>query len=105
MSIQQAIEHKLTQQFEPQHLEVDNESHMHAVPANSETHFRVVVVSPVFEGKRKVARHQALYATLNEELSNGVHALTMHLYTPGEWAERQSYAPQSPQCMGGSKTG
>ena len=105
MSIQQAIEEKLTRQFEPQHLEVDNESHMHAVPANSETHFRVVVVSPAFEGKRKVGRHQALYSTLNEELNNGVHALTMHLYTPAEWAERQDEAPQSPQCMGGSKAG
>lgn len=105
MSIQQAIEQKLSQQFEPQHLEVDNESHMHAVPANSETHFRVVLVSPAFGGKRKVARHQALYATLNEELSGGVHALTMHLYTPEEWAERQDEAPQSPLCKGGSKAG
>lgn len=105
MSIQARVEQKLTEQFQPVHLEVDNESHMHSVPPNSETHFRVVVVSEQFEGKRKVGRHQAIYATLGDELRDGVHALTMHLYTPEEWGQRDGAAPDSPKCMGGSKTG
>ena len=33
------------QAFAPLHLEVTNESHMHSVPAGSETHFKVIVVS------------------------------------------------------------
>jgi BolA protein len=31
-----------------------------------------------------------------------VHALALHTYTPGEWAE-QGAAPASPTCRGGSK--
>jgi len=40
-----AIFAKLTQAFTPVHLEVLNESHMHAVAKGSETHFKVVVVA------------------------------------------------------------
>ena len=52
MQIQQTIERKLEEGLEPEFLEVVNESHMHSVPPNSETHFRVTVVAPVFDGKR-----------------------------------------------------
>ena len=103
MSIQQTIHDKLSQQFSPEHLEVDNESHMHSVPPDSETHFRVVVVSGQFEGKRKVARHQQVYAALQDQLAGPVHALALHTYTPAEWQERQQAAPASPDCLGGSK--
>ena len=89
MSVEQDIHHKLSQQFAPVHLEVANESHMHSVPANSETHFRVVLVSAAFDGKRKVARHQQVYAVLGEELEGPVHALALHTYTAEEWQQRQ----------------
>lgn len=104
MIVQQEIEQRLEHQFNPSHLEVANESHQHSVPPNSETHFRVVLVSPLFDGKRKVARHQLVYATLAEQLEGPVHALALHTYTPGEWQERQQEAPQSPECLGGSKS-
>ena len=103
MSIQQDIHDKLSQQFAPEHLEVNNESHMHSVPANSETHFRVVLVTGEFEGKRKVARHQLVYGLLAAELEGPVHALALHTYTPEEWRQRQGDAPASPDCLGGSK--
>jgi BolA family transcriptional regulator, general stress-responsive regulator len=103
VSVQLQIETKLTSLLEPQVLEVSNESHMHSVPANSETHFRVVLVSVAFEGKRKVARHQQVYAALAEELQGPVHALALHTYTPEEWQQRAADAPSSPQCLGGSK--
>ncbi len=89
----------------PVYLEVVNESHMHSVPANSETHFKVVVVSTQFVGKRSVARHQMIYACLSEELEGPVHALALHTYTEQEWAEHNAGAPGSPQCLGGSKQG
>jgi len=38
-------------------------------------------------------------------MNNGIHALTLHLYTPAEWQDSESGAPQSPPCMGGSKAG
>lgn len=103
MSVQQEIERKLTAEFNPGFLEVLNESHQHSVPENSETHFRVVVVSDVFAGQRRVARHQQVYAALAAQLDGPVHALALHLYTQQEWRERAAGAPESPACLGGSK--
>ncbi len=103
MTIQLEIEQRLGTLLQPELLQVENESHMHSVPANSETHFKVVAVSAQFNDKRKVARHQMIYAALAEQLAGPVHALAMHTYTPAEWHERQQSTPQSPDCLGGSK--
>lgn len=103
MSIQQTIEGKLQEALSPDYLEVVNESHMHSVPPNSETHFKLVIVSGAFEGKRQVQRHQQVYRLLADELDAGVHALALHTYLPEEWAAR-SQTPESPQCLGGSKS-
>jgi len=47
-------------------------------------------VSGAFEGKRLIARHQMVYATLGTRMqTDEVHALSMKTYTPAEWA-RQS---------------
>jgi len=105
MRVQQEIQDRLAGRFRPLLLEVVNESHQHSVPPNSETHFRVVVVSEVFEGQRKVARHRQVYAELAEQLDGPVHALALHTYTPAEWQAREQAAPASPACLGGSKAG
>jgi BolA family transcriptional regulator, general stress-responsive regulator len=105
MRMQQTIERKLARALAPSHLEVLDESHQHSVPKGSETHFKVVVASAAFAGKRSVARHQLVYGLLAEELAGGVHALALHTYTPQEWSERAARAPASPACMGGSKQG
>jgi len=98
MSIQQQIEQALAA-LAPQHVDVLNESHMHS--RGQESHFKAVVVSPLFAGLRQVQRHQKVYASLGE-LMGRFHALALHTYTPEEWAE-QGVAPASPTCMGGSK--
>ncbi len=103
MKVQSSIEAKLQQEFSPNHLEVINESHMHNVPPGSESHFKVIVVSEDFEGKRKVPRHQSIYKVLAQELDGMIHALAIHTYTPEEWAS-ESGAPSSPECLGGSKS-
>jgi BolA protein len=105
MKIQQEIEQRLQAQLSPMVLEVVNESHQHSVPPDSETHFRVVVVSDAFEGSRVVARHQQVYAALDAQLAGPVHALALHTYTPQEWRARQQQAPASPACMGGGRRG
>lgn len=105
MVVQQEIQQVLEATFQPTSLEVVNESHMHSVPPNSETHFKVVLVSGSFEGMRKVARHQQVYGALSAQLEGPVHALALHIYTPAEWVERQQAAPDSPDCLGGSKGG
>lgn len=103
MHVQKQIEETLTATFDVKYVDVLNESHMHSVPPNSETHFKVVLVSPDFDGVRKVARHQKIYKALEHEMSNGIHALALHLYTEDEWKVKTEGAPQSPNCMGGSK--
>ena len=103
MSTQQAIEQKLTSAFDSQHLMVENESHKHNVPPNSETHFKVTLVSSEFEGQGKVKRHQAIYKILADEMAGDVHALALHVYSPQEWETSGQAAPDSPNCMGGSK--
>ncbi len=104
MSVKLDIENKLKGSLHPIHLSVENESHMHSVPPNSSTHFRVVVVSDAFVDKRPVARHQQLYGLLSAELEGPVHALALHLYTPAEWQARNQRSVASPACLGGSKT-
>lgn len=100
--VENQIHTKLSQHFHPTYLEVINESYMHSVPAGSETHFKVTLVSPQFEGKRQVQRHQAIYACLADELKRGVHALALHTFSPEEW-QSNNQVPASPQCLGGSK--
>ena len=103
MTVEQEIETLLSARFTPLHLDIANESHMHSVAPNSETHFRVVLVSDFFVDKRKVARHQSVYETLAAQLAGPVHALALHTYTPDEWTQRNADAPSSPDCLGGSK--
>ncbi|KAJ8398390.1 hypothetical protein AAFF_G00426450 [Aldrovandia affinis] len=100
--VESAIRAKLTQALEPNHLEVINESHMHAVPPGSESHFRVLVVSQRFEGLSLLQRHRLVNETLREELSTLVHALAIQAKTPQQWDINPSLA-KSPSCMGGSK--
>lgn len=101
MQKQNAIEKIVCDAFSPLHLELVNESYMHSVPAGSESHFKLVLVSEQFSGLRSVARHQKVYAVLGE-LMQQIHALALHTYTPEEWQE-QGVAPESPKCLGGSK--
>ena len=104
MKIQNELERKLEEAFEPAFQEVVNESFMHSVPEGSESHFKVVLVSRKFEGFRPVQRHQQVYGALGETMSK-IHALALHTFTPGEWQDRGTEAATSPDCKGGSKAG
>lgn len=94
------LEAKLRATFAPTHLDVVNESHNHRVPAGSQSHFKVVLVSEHFIGQRTINRHRAVYGALATELENGLHALALHTFTPQEWSEAQGQAPASPACGG-----
>lgn len=105
MSRKERIQSQLTQGLAPMHLVVDDESHMHSVPEGAESHFKVLVVSETFGGERPLARHRRVNALLREELEGGMHALSIHAWTPEEWFQRGGgAAPESPECMGGSKS-
>ena len=49
-------------------------------------HWFATIVSPAFEGRRLLQRHQLVYATLGARIhTDEVHALSMKTLTPQEW--------------------
>ena len=102
MQVKNTIEKKLSEAMGLLHMEVINESQNHNVPPNSETHFKVTLVSQEFNELGLVKRHQKIYGLLKDELAGGVHALALHTYTEQEWQDRHGSSPMSPPCLGGS---
>ena len=98
MNMQTRIEEKLSAEIELLHLEVQNESGNHNVPDGVESHFRVVLVAPSFDGVSLVARHRQVNRVLAAELGQ-IHALALHTYTEPEWRARHGDAPLSPPCV------
>ena len=103
MTIQTEIEQKIQQAMQPDYLEVVNVSHMHNVPAGSESHFKVTVVSEQFKGKMLIARHRQINGILVEELNGKIHALALHTLTPEEHFAKGGKVADSPLCAGGGK--
>jgi len=105
--VSEAITEKLRKAFEPTHLEVRNESHMHNVPQNSETHFKVIVISDKFkDAKTLISRHRLINETLREEVAadGPVHALSIVAMTPDKWQAKLDNGEKigaSPNCRGG----
>ncbi len=97
--MQTLIEQKLTQGLNIHHLRIENESHLHSGPV-TDSHFKVVVVSDDFVGKRPVARHQMVYSVLAEEMAGAIHALVIHPYTRDEWQQCGGQVRQSAPCRG-----
>ena len=103
LTVQAKIERKIRAYLSPEYLDVINESHMHNVPPGSESHFKVIVVSPFFDGLGRVQRHQHMNALLADELAGPVHALSMETLTATEWVAKGGQRMESPACHGGTK--
>jgi BolA family transcriptional regulator, general stress-responsive regulator len=90
MSTIDLITNKLREAFTPESLDVTDESHLHEGHAGhrpgGETHFRVYIVSPSFQGKSRIERHRMINTALSAELAGSVHALAIHAQAPGEAA-------------------
>lgn len=88
MRVKDDIIKKLREAFAPDRLDVTDESHLHAGHAGhkpgGETHFRLDIVSPAFEGKSRIDRHRLINAALAAELAGPVHALAIKAQTPPE---------------------
>ncbi|MGE0006314.1 MAG: BolA family protein [Parvibaculaceae bacterium] len=80
------IRDKLERVFQPQALDVADESHLHAGHAGAhpegESHFRVKIVSDAFTGKSRVQAHRMVNDALAEELRSRVHALAIQASAP-----------------------
>jgi len=97
LSVAAVIDQKLRAALAPIQLDIIDESALHAGHfhagqesahrAGGETHFRLVVVSALFEGHGRVARQRMIYQLLADEIAGGVHALAMTTLTPSEAAD------------------
>lgn len=98
MSLQQQLVEQLSALY-PDHLEVINESvHHGGYFVGKESHFKVIVVSDVFDGLSRVQKHQKVYLVTQNLLAaygGPIHALAIHAYSKMQW---NSQVPKSPKC-------
>lgn len=78
------LRERLEKAFEPQSLEIIDESHKHAghASAGGAGHFIVKIVSNAFEGQSTVQRHRMVYAAVADMMPNEIHALSIQAETP-----------------------
>ena len=77
-------------------LRIVNESFMHDVPKDSESHFKIVIVSNEFSNLSLLARHKIVYKNL-DVLMKKIHALSIHAFNEEEY-ESQPIILKSPEC-------
>ena len=81
------IREALEAAFAPDHLVVNDDSHLHAGHAGARDgrgHYSVEIVSGAFAGKTSLARHRAVYAALGDMMTSDIHALQIRARAPGE---------------------
>lgn len=100
MSRKLRIEELLNQNLNPLYLKVEDESGNHHVPEGAQTHFKLIVAAEQFNGLTRIARHRMINQMLHSEFEQGLHALSMHLYSIEEWQKHPEFIP-SPNCRDG----
>jgi BolA protein len=81
------IRERLEQGLAPDELEIVDESHLHRGhpgAADGRGHFRVRIVSDLFAGLPRLARHRRVYAALGELMQTDIHALTIEAFSRNE---------------------
>jgi BolA protein len=66
--------------FEPESLDVQDDSHKHVGHEGAKGglgHFSVTIVSARFNGMTRLARHRAVYAALDDMMQTDIHALAI----------------------------
>ena len=76
------LEEKMRKAFNPQSLEIINESHLHAghqpgFDGQGESHIRVRMVAEHFNGMSRVNIHRAINEICADEIAAGLHALAI----------------------------
>ena len=76
------LETKMKEAFNPQSVEVINESHLHAghqpgFDGQGESHIRVRMVAEYFNGMSRVEIHRTINTLCGEEIAAGLHALAI----------------------------
>jgi len=87
-STRSIIEERLRGGLTPTHVEIVDESDRHAGHAGAAGgggHYRVVVVSAMFEGRGRIERHRLVYDLLRDLMPGTIHALALRALAPTEW--------------------
>jgi BolA family transcriptional regulator, general stress-responsive regulator len=83
MRISDQISEKLTAAFQPDHLEVVDDSESHRGHGGwhegGETHFNVAIRAGIFADMNRVVRHRAVHSALGAELVASIHALSLDI--------------------------
>ena len=81
------IRSRLESAFNPDQLEIVDDSHRHAGHAGARDgrgHFVVKIVSDRFTGIKPLARHRMVYAALGDLMHTDIHALSVVALSPRE---------------------
>ena len=96
MTAYETIVSQLNLSFDVENLFLENESFMHNVPPNSETHFKLVIVSNDFTELTNLKRHQCIYKALNNTMTT-IHALSIQAFTLDEYLQNPIIL-KTPDC-------
>lgn len=81
------IEARLREAFDPERLEIVDESAAHAGHAGARSgggHYALTIVARAFAGHPPLARHRLVYQALGELMDREIHALRIRALTPEE---------------------
>jgi BolA family transcriptional regulator, general stress-responsive regulator len=87
------IRTRLESGLDATHVQIEDDSALHAGHLGAQGgggHFRVLVVSPRFEGLSRVAAQRLVYQALGELMTSDIHALEMRTFTPEQWNAAQA---------------
>ena len=85
------IESLLRENLAAEHVEVVDESHLHAGHAGAASgggHFRALIVSERFAGLSRLQAQRLVYGALGDAMGDAIHAFSMTTLSPDEWRER-----------------
>ncbi len=81
------IKSRLERELSPTHIDIVDESHMHAGHAGAASgagHFSVTIVSDKFAGKSAIQRHRMVYVAVDDLMRSEIHALSIKALSQAE---------------------
>lgn len=87
-TVPETIETILRREFAPRHLEIHDDSALHAGHPGATSgggHFRVVIVSDRFEGLALIEQHRLVNESLRELFGDRIHALGLKTIPSSRW--------------------
>lgn len=81
----QVIQERLESAFPGSHIELTDQSHLHAGHVGAQSgkgHYALEIVAREFSGRNKVERHRMVYDSLAELMQTEIHALTIDAKSP-----------------------